>query len=226
MISVYQFKSKFQDFLRPYADQLVEKEVTANQVTLAAAGMSMFYAALLCFNASFFWVLLPVILFIRMAMNAIDGMIAREHNMKSKKGMALNELCDIVSDVALLIPFALFSPYAAWIVGFFMLFATLSEFCGILAYMMSGERRYDGPMGKSDRALAMGVIGFFIGVGVIGQGWIFWLFLVLCVMAMWTCYNRIDTALSINEAENFAKEQDASDEEDTPEDVKIVQDGE
>ena len=34
----------------------------------------------------------------------------------------------------------------------------VNEFCGIMAKVVSGDRRYDGPMGKSDRALLIGVI--------------------------------------------------------------------
>ncbi len=42
-----------------------------------------------------------------MAFNAIDGMLAREHNQQSKLGAFLNELTDVVSDAALYLPFAL-----------------------------------------------------------------------------------------------------------------------
>ncbi len=203
MISVYKLKEKFQDLLRPLSEDLVAREVTANQVTAAAVGMSVFYAALLCFNFAFFWVLLPVILFIRMGMNAIDGMMAREHDMKTKTGMAMNELGDIISDTALVIPFMIFAIQAWWMVAIFILIAVVNEFCGVLAYMISGERRYDGPMGKSDRALAIGVIAFLIGTGVIGPGAVFWLFLALSVLTLWSCYNRIDNA--VNSPEDILK---------------------
>jgi CDP-diacylglycerol--glycerol-3-phosphate 3-phosphatidyltransferase len=35
-----------------------------------------------------------------MALNAIDGMLAREHDMQSPLGAMLNELGDVLSDVA------------------------------------------------------------------------------------------------------------------------------
>ena len=37
------------------------------------------------------WLVLPTALFARMALNAIDGMMAREHNQASKLGALLNE---------------------------------------------------------------------------------------------------------------------------------------
>ena len=42
------------------------------------------------------------------------------------------------------------------------------EICGILGKAMGGERRYDGPMGKSDRATVVGVICllFYFDIGV------------------------------------------------------------
>ena len=50
--------------------------------------------------------LVPLVLFKRMALNAIDGMLAREHGMKSALGGFLNELADVISDAAIYLPFA------------------------------------------------------------------------------------------------------------------------
>lgn len=195
MISIYQLKSKFQNILRPLCNKLAERSITANQVTLSAIALSVFYGALLCLNLKIFWLLLPVILFIRMGLNAIDGMLAREHNMKSKLGMALNELGDIVSDAALFVPFMFFSPHASWAIGLFIFIAALSEMCGLTAFMMSGERRYDGPMGKSDRAAIIGLMGFLIGLGYLWLQWIVWIFIILSALTAWSCYNRILNAI-------------------------------
>lgn len=195
MLSVYQLKAKFQNILRPQCIKLAEKGVTANQVTLAAIALSLLYGALLCLNWSVLWLLLPLILFMRMALNAIDGMLAREHNMKSKLGMALNELGDVISDAALFVPFMFFAPQASWAIGFFIFIAALSEMCGLTAYMMSSERRYDGPMGKSDRAAATGLMGFLIGLGYLDPQWIVWIFIILTMLTAWSCFNRIKNAI-------------------------------
>ena len=47
-----------------------------------------------------------------MALNAIDGMLAREFGQKSALGGYLNEIGDVVSDAALYAPFALVAPFA------------------------------------------------------------------------------------------------------------------
>ncbi len=195
MISVYDLKSRFQDLLRPVCKSLADKGVTANQITITALVLSALYGMLLCLNIPLLWLLLPVFLFIRMGLNAIDGMLAREHNMKSKLGMALNELGDVVSDTALFVPFIFYAPEAVWAVGAFILIATLNEFCGVLAFMMSGQRRYDGPMGKSDRAAVTGVLGFLIGIGVSLQGILGWVFVLLAILCIWSCINRLRSAL-------------------------------
>ncbi|MGV2390784.1 MAG UNVERIFIED_CONTAM: CDP-alcohol phosphatidyltransferase family protein [Microcystis novacekii LVE1205-3] len=46
------------------------------------------------------WLLLlmPLVLFMRIALNAIDGMLARDYNQKTSLGTILNELGDVISD--------------------------------------------------------------------------------------------------------------------------------
>lgn len=82
-MTIYDLKPKFQNLLRPIVRQLFEAGITANQVTLAALGLSIIVGALLAiFPSPYLFILLPFVLFIRMALNAIDGMLAREHNQK------------------------------------------------------------------------------------------------------------------------------------------------
>src|SRR5690348_14452823 len=94
-MTLYDLKPRFQTLLRPLVRRLAAAGVTANQVTLAAAIGSVALSVLLCcksHNHALF-VLLPVWLALRMALNAIDGMLAREFGQKSRLGGYLNELC-------------------------------------------------------------------------------------------------------------------------------------
>ena len=161
MPTLYQLKPAFQARLRPLADRLAAAGVTANQVTLLAAALSIATGAggrRLCRPRAVF-LLMPVVLFVRMALNAIDGMLAREHGQASKLGMYLNELCDVVSDLALILAFAAVPAFPAWGVVAFAIAAMLVEFAGVLGIPAGSGRNYAGPFGKSDRALALGVIG-------------------------------------------------------------------
>ena len=93
MASIYDLKPRFQALLRPLAGFLARAGVTANQVTIAAVLLSLATgAALLIWPWAM--LLVPGALFVRMALNAIDGMLAREHGQKSRMGAVLNELGD------------------------------------------------------------------------------------------------------------------------------------
>jgi CDP-diacylglycerol---glycerol-3-phosphate 3-phosphatidyltransferase len=166
---------------------------TANQVTLTAAFVSVLLGGFLCAFADwrFLFLLLPVWLFARMALNAIDGMLAREHGQKSLLGGYLNELCDIVSDAALALPFALIAPFSPfWIFG--VIFAAVcSEYAGVMGPLIGASRRYDGPFGKSDRALVFGALGLWVGLGLTLPHWFFWLQPILIALAIWTTANRV-----------------------------------
>ena len=84
MPTIYQLKRHFQNLLRPLVKYLANRSVTANQVTLAAMGLSVLTGILLViFTAiAWLWLLVPLVLLVRMALNAIDGMLAREHDMQ------------------------------------------------------------------------------------------------------------------------------------------------
>ena len=83
MASVYQLKSQFQKLLRPLTSALAKAGITANGVTVAALVLSaLMGAACWLISDPRVLYLLPIGLFLRMALNAIDGMLAREHGQK------------------------------------------------------------------------------------------------------------------------------------------------
>ncbi|MEK6349406.1 MAG: CDP-alcohol phosphatidyltransferase family protein [Burkholderia sp.] len=188
-MSLYSLKPRFQNCLRPITRAWAARGVTANQVTLGAAFGSIVVGALAGLGVGRHWpfLLIPVWLFLRMALNAIDGMLAREHGQKSVLGAYLNELGDVVSDVALVLPFLAvpgFSPTEVW--GF-ALSAALVECAGLIGPLAGASRRYDGPVGKSDRAFAIGAFALWIGLGwTIGAAGIaiWWLLIALAVFTM------------------------------------------
>ncbi len=108
-------------------------------------------------NSSYF-LIVAFGLLLRMMLNALDGMMARIYNLQSKLGEILNEVGDIISDVAIYFPLILFEFLEIEIAIIFILLSIINEFCGVIAKVISGERRYDGPMGKSDRAFLIGII--------------------------------------------------------------------
>src|SRR5262249_28315038 len=141
-------------------------------------------------GGSALFMLLPVWLFVRMALNAIDGMLAREFGQKSRLGGYLNELCDVVSDAALLLPFAFVALLTPGVVFALLFAATVREYAGVMGPLVGAARRYDGPLGKSDRALVLGALGLWIGLGLPLPVWLFWLMPGLVVLLAMTIVNR------------------------------------
>ena len=159
MISVYQLKPRFQQLLLPILNQLHKQHITANKITIVAIVWSAFIGVLLFMSNSHPIYLLFVAfgLLVRMALNALDGMMARNFNQQSKLGEVLNELGDVVSDAIIFCGLFSFSYTNSMLVFLFIVLSIMNEFSGVLAKLISGTRRYDGPMGKSDRALLIGL---------------------------------------------------------------------
>lgn len=200
-MSIYLLKPRFQALLRPLVRQLHAAGATANQVTVAACVISVALGLWLTFmlttgqairNA---FLLVPLWMFLRMALNAVDGMLAREFGQQSKLGAYLNELTDVIADAALLLPFAWIAPFnPAW-VGAVIFLAALAEFAGVLGIMVGATRRYDGPLGKSDRAFVFGALALWIGLGGTLPVWLQWLMPLLAVLLCWTIVNRVRAGL-------------------------------
>lgn len=198
MASIYDLKPKFQAVLRPIVGTLAKSGVTANQVTILAALLSLLTGTLLYCWPTALWALflVPAVLFLRMALNAIDGMLAREHNQQSRLGAVLNELSDVVADAALYLPFAVIPGLDPRLVIVAVILAIIGEMAGVVAIQVGAERRYDGPMGKSDRAFAFGLLALLLGLGK-APGWWSTAFLVIIVLlGVVTIINRSRRALA------------------------------
>jgi CDP-diacylglycerol---glycerol-3-phosphate 3-phosphatidyltransferase len=197
MPSIYDLKPKFQNLLRPLTTRLAAVGVTANQVTISAMVLSFVTGvAVWRFPSPRALLLLPAVLFVRMALNAIDGMLAREHNQKSRLGAILNELGDVFSDAALYLPLAALSAFNARLIVLIVILAVISEMTGVVGIQIGASRRYDGPFGKSDRAFGFGALALLLGLGIPLTSVlepILWIMLVLIVL---TILNRARGALN------------------------------
>ncbi|VXB45879.1 Inner membrane protein YnbA [Pseudomonas sp. 8BK] len=198
MLSIYQLKPAFQNLLRPGVKRLYDKGVTANQVTLFAAVVSVLLGTLLLALPEHTWLfaLIPLWMILRMALNAVDGMLAREFGQQSRLGAYLNELSDLIADSALFLPFALLPGVSPLLVVLVVLLALISEYAGVLGPMVGASRRYDGPMGKSDRAFCFGVLGAGVACGLLSAAWLNGLLAVILALLLYTLYNRVRQGLA------------------------------
>lgn len=197
MPSVYDLKPKFQALLRPLMRGMAGAGLTPNVVTLVAIAGSIAVGAAVSF-AKFrpaLLLLLPVWLFIRMALNAIDGMMARELEMSTQLGAVLNELGDAISDLGLYLPLAFVYEPAQWPIVAFSIGAILTEFSGVLGRALGASRRYEGPMGKSDRAFVVGALGLATFLFPKAFSIWPWIFAVAALLTAATCLNRVSRGL-------------------------------
>lgn len=197
MISIYKLKPKFQQLLTPVLLFLHRNKITANQITVSSILLSV-VIGILFWNADYskwFFLSLPIGLLIRMALNALDGMIARKFNQTSKLGEILNEIGDIVSDVIIFFPLLKFQPEILYLVIIFIVLSVINEFAGLLGKAVGKDRRYDGPMGKSDRALILGLYGLLIFFGVNISGISDAVFGIIIALLVISTYSRLKKSL-------------------------------
>lgn len=192
MISIYELKPKFQQMLMPLVNLLHKNHVTPNQVTISACLLSILIGVLFYFNYESSWIyaVIPVFMFVRMAMNAIDGVLAKKFSLQSRLGKFLNELTDVFSDTALFIPFLLLTQTFPASVIIFISLSIISEMAGVLSEVNSGERRYDGPMGKSDRAFLIGAIAVLLLFNVPLEPYLHIVFIIASALIAVNIYKR------------------------------------
>jgi CDP-diacylglycerol--glycerol-3-phosphate 3-phosphatidyltransferase len=201
-MTIYQLKPAFQNLLRPLCRALADRGVTANQVTVAALLLSLVTGTIIWLSSGARWALylLPIVLFLRMALNAVDGMLAREHDMKSDLGAILNELGDVISDTVLYLPLAVVPGLNPTLMVLTVILAIISEMTGVLGLLIGAERRYDGPMGKSDRAFVFGLLALLLAAGVSLGIWLNAVLVAVFLLLLLTIFNRANRALREVEA--------------------------
>lgn len=197
MISIYKIKPKFQKILLPILKGLHKIGITANQITISSILLSLFIGISFWFAESnrYLFLALPIGLFVRMALNALDGMMARTYNQQTKKGEILNEIGDVISDLFIFFPLLIFENDNLYIIVVFLCLCIINEFAGVLGKSVSGIRQYDGPMGKSDRAFVIGLYGLLSFYDIGFGKYSFWIFLILIILVLISTLIRIKKTL-------------------------------
>jgi CDP-diacylglycerol--glycerol-3-phosphate 3-phosphatidyltransferase len=81
------------------------------------------------------------------------------------------------------------------LVGFIALMI-INEFVGLLGKAMGGERRYEGPMGKSDRALFFGLLCLVVFLFPVVLPWIYYLIIMVVLAMLISTIARIKNSLN------------------------------
>lgn len=198
MKSLRDYRTQFIKLLEPFAAYMDDRGVTPVQLMLGSAAMTLVAGLLIAAAAptQLIFAILPLVLFLRLALNATDDILVKEHKKESKIAFYIGELGDVFSDIVLYLPF-IFIPGISQILVIFSIFgAIFTEFAGVLSLQFGKIRRYEGPMGKVDRAVAFSFVAVIYGFDILGVGWInFFLTIIFLAEAM-TIYNRVMLAIS------------------------------
>ena len=167
-MNLYASKSAVNARLVPLVDRLAAAGVSPDAVTLAAVPVALLGAACLLVSPSVPVLLLaiPPLVVLRLALNLVDGSLARRTGRIHPRGELYNELGDRLADVAFLVP-AAFLPGALPIVVLLGVTASLlASYVGVTARAAGGERIYRGVLSKPGRMAllaATSVVAFVAG---------------------------------------------------------------
>jgi CDP-diacylglycerol--glycerol-3-phosphate 3-phosphatidyltransferase len=154
-MGIYTIKPRFQRALGGAELFLVRRRVHPDYLTLAALVLSALggMALYACRYAPWLLLLIPVVAIGRTALNALDGLVARDTGLARPWGEVLNELCDRLSDIALFAGLALAPGSDPRLGAAALVVMLLSSYLGTVAKAAGGRRQYGGVMGKADRMI-------------------------------------------------------------------------
>src|SRR5215213_10006812 len=188
MAGIYVLKPAFQRSLGGIERWLVEQRVHPDWLTGAAlvlsigGGLSLYAAPW----QPWLLALVPIVAVVRTALNALDGLVARDTGLARPWGEVLNEQFDRFADVALVGGLALAIPSDLRLGTAALVMMLLSSYLAILSKAAGGRRQYMGPMGKADRMVLLAIgapFGFLLPLDWVYNG-ILTIVLVGCLFTL------------------------------------------
>lgn len=155
--SLYRIKPWFVDRLDGVRRVLIVRGVSADAVSLAALPVIALTTGLLIAGSRWqlLWLAVGPLCLVWMALNALDGSMARATGTSTRRGAAINELIDRAGDAALLVAALVLVP--DWIAFAASGAVAAMECVGLIGWATAGTRNLHGVMGKPDRAFTVSV---------------------------------------------------------------------
>lgn len=156
-MGLYSTKRLTQQIFQPVIHGMVRARVSPDWMTGGAVLLGLVAGmALLLASQSREWLWLVVVFApLRLLFNIFDGELARGLGVADRWGEVKNELGDVVADALIFGALALSSLAPSILTVPVLILVILSEFTGVLAKAVTGQREYGGLMGKPDRMLAL-----------------------------------------------------------------------
>lgn len=157
-MSIYGLKPRFSASLRGVQESLTRAGVTPDDLSVFSILVAVLACpvAALAVHRPLLWLEFAALVFVRLALNALDGAMARAGGGGRPWGTALNEFCDRAADALFLGALApavggAALPLAAIVCTFFC------SGIGLLYQAVGRPRSHLGPMGKADRMVVLAI---------------------------------------------------------------------
>jgi len=196
-VGLYSTKRRFVAALVGLEDRLVAAGVRADTLTHAALPMGIATGLALVAGAHLqpaCWLAVAPLSLGRMALNALDGAVARRTGTTHTRGAVLNELVDRAADVSTVAAGYLLPIHPALVTAA-LLGTLLVPFVAVVTQAATGTRLHDGPMGKPDRVLVLSLGA--AAAAVVGATALTWTYLALTVGAAATVVVRVRGCLAL-----------------------------
>lgn len=185
-----QYRSHVKVYFDPLVAIAIRCRLTPNFFTIAAL-LASAAAGLL------FWQNLLLFGVIAVALNAfcdaMDGAVAREMKIQSKRGDFLDHAVDRYADIFIIC--GLFAGgMVPWPIGVFALTGVLmSSYLGTQAQAVGVGRYYGGVLGRADRLvliMVVGIVELLVPMTFYGLGWIGWMLVLFGIFGHFTAFQR------------------------------------
>ena len=185
-----QYRSYAKVYFDPLVAIAIRCRLTPNFFTIAALAASA-AAGVLFFLRMELWGIVAVAL--NAFCDAMDGAVAREMKIQSKRGDFLDHAVDRYADI-FIITGIFAGGMVAWQVGVLALTGVLmSSYLGTQAQAVGVGRYYGGILGRADRLvliLVIGVIDLLVPLSWYGLTWFGWLFVLFGIFGHITAFQR------------------------------------
>jgi CDP-diacylglycerol--glycerol-3-phosphate 3-phosphatidyltransferase len=101
----------------------------------------------------------------------------------------------VAADAGLYLPLAVVPGFDPWLVVGVVILSIFTEMTGVIGVQIGASRRYDGPLGKSDRAFLFGLMGLLLGLQVAMERAIPYVLFAMTLLNVLTILNRARHAL-------------------------------
>jgi len=189
-VTLDQYRSRAKVYFDPLVAVAIRCRITPNILTIGAL-LASAAAGILFFLRLELWGVLAVAL--NAFCDAMDGAVAREMKIQSRRGDFLDHAVDRYADI-FIITGIFAGGTVPWPIGVLALTGVLmSSYLGTQAQAVGVGRYYGGLLGRADRLvliMVVGIIDLLFPVSWYGLSWFGWLFLLFGIFGHFTAFQR------------------------------------